>query len=128
MLELSRTFSAGVVPLLEAKRNGKQFWGCDINPVATLIAQVKTHHFREDVLTRYCDAIREEFRHTEPTPEDHARISDRVRYWFENRNIDDLIRLDHAIRRKTRAYSPHWKFFLCAFSNILKPTSKWLTE
>ena len=113
---------------VEAKRKGKQFWGCDINPVATLIAQVKTHHFREVVLTRYYDAIREEFRHAEPTPEDHARISERIRYWFENRNIDDLIRLDHAIRRKTRAHSPHWRFFLCAFSNILKPTSKWLTK
>ena len=26
---------------VEAKKNGKDFWGCDINPVATLIAQVK---------------------------------------------------------------------------------------
>ena len=113
---------------VEAKRNGKKFWGCDINPVATLIAQVKTHHYREAVLTRYYDAIREEFRNVEPTPNDHAWISDRMRYWFEKRNVDDLIRLDHAIRRKTRAHSPHGKFFLCAFSNILKPTSRWLTK
>ena len=47
---------------------------------------------------------------------------------FEDRNIDDLIRLDQAIRCQTRAYSPHRKFFLCGFSNILKPTSRWLTK
>ena len=31
---------------VEAKRNGKHFWGCDINPVATLIAKVKTRRYR----------------------------------------------------------------------------------
>lgn len=113
---------------VEAKRNGKSFWGCDINPVATLIAQVKTHHYNDTVLTRYFDAIEDEFRRTEPTSEDRARICDRMRYWFEERNIDDLIRLDRAIRQQTPARSLHRKFFLCGFSNILKPTSRWLTK
>ena len=113
---------------VEAKKNGKNFWGCDINPVASLIAQVKTHHYRDAVLARYFDAIKDEFRRTEPTPEDHARISDRMRYWFDERNIEDLIRLDQAIRRQTPAHGPHRKFFLCGFSNILKPTSRWLTK
>ena len=113
---------------VEAKRNGIDFWGCDINPVATLISQVKTHHYRDSVLARYFDAIKDEFQRTEPTPEDRARIGDRIRYWFDDRNIDDLIRLDRAIRRCTPRYSPHWKFFLCGFSNILKSTSRWLTK
>ena len=113
---------------VEAKRNGKDFWGCDINPVAALIAQVKTHHYRDAIVRRYFDAIKDEFRRTEPTPEDHARVSDRMRYWFEERNIGDLIRLDQAIRRQTPARSPHRRFFLCGFSNILKPTSLWLTK
>ena len=113
---------------VEARRNGKHFWGCDINPVAALIAQVKTHHYRDAVLARYFDAIKDEFRRTEPTQEDHARINDRMRYWFEERNIEDLIRLYYAIRRQTPAHSPHRKFFLCGFSNILKPTSRWLTK
>ena len=113
---------------VEAKRNGIDFWGCDINPLATLIAQVKTHHYRDSVLVRYFNAIKDEFQRLEPTEEDHARISDRVRYWFEERNIEDLIRLDQAIRRQTPTHSPHRKFFLCAFSNILKSTSRWLTK
>ena len=113
---------------VEAKRKGKDFWGCDINPVATLIAQVKTHHYQDAVMTRYFNAIKDEFHRTVPTPEDHERISDRMRYWFQERNIEDLIRLDHAIRRQTPSRSPYRKFFLCGFSNILKPTSRWLTK
>ncbi len=113
---------------VEAKKKGKDFWGCDINPVAALIAQVKTHRYRDEVLVRYFEAITEDFRRTKPTEEDYARINDRIRYWFEELNIDDLIRLDRAIRRQTTAYSLHRKFFLCAFSNILKPTSRWLTK
>ena len=30
---------------LEAKMHGKDFWGCDINPVATLIAKVKSESY-----------------------------------------------------------------------------------
>ena len=113
---------------VEAKRNGKNFWGCDINPVAVLIAQVKTHHYQDAVLARHFDAIKDEFRRVEPTQEEHVRISDRMRYWFEERNIEDLIRLDQAIRQQTPARSAYRKFFLCGFSNILKPTSRWLTK
>ena len=45
---------------VEAKRNGKDFWGCDINPLATLIAQVKTHCYRDSDLERTLAAIRHE--------------------------------------------------------------------
>ena len=113
---------------VEAKRNGKNFWGCDINPVATLIAQVKTRHYQDVTLERYFTAITDQFRTTKLAREDHARIGDRIRYWFDERNIEDLLRLDRAIRRKTPTNSPYRKFFLCAFSNILKPTSRWLTK
>ena len=113
---------------VEAKRNGKNFWGCDINPVATLIAQVKTHYYRDAVLARYFADIQDEFRRVTPGRAERARIGDRIRYWFDERNIEDLLRLDQAIRRKTPADSPHRKFFLCGFSNILKPTSRWLTK
>ena len=113
---------------VEAKKNRKAFWGCDINPVATLIARVKTHHYRDAVLAGRFKAITDEFRRTEPAPKDRARIGDRIRYWFEERNIDDLIRLDRAIRHRTPASGPHREFFRCAFSNILKPTSRWLTK
>ena len=113
---------------VEAKRNGKNFWGCDINPVATLIAQVKTHHYRDEALARYFTDIQEEFHRVTPGRAERARTGDRIRYWFDERNIEDLLRLDQAIRRATPAGGPHRKFFRCAFSNILKPTSRWLTK
>ena len=113
---------------VEAKRNGKNFWGCDINPVATLIARVKTHHYRDKALARYFADIQDEFRRVTPGRTERARIGDRIRYWFDERNIEDLLRLDQAIRRRTPTDGPHRKFFLCGFSNILKPTSRWLTK
>ena len=113
---------------VEAKRNGKDFWGCDINPLATLIAQVKTHHYRDRDLARTYSAIRAEATHSEVTVTDRARVGDRLRYWFSDGNIDDLIRLDRAIRRTTRPYSAHRRFFQCGFSAILKGTSYWLTK
>ena len=113
---------------VEAKRNGKDFWGCDINPLATLIAQVKTHRYRDQNLERTYSTIREEVRRCGVTEEDRSGISERIHYWFDEDNIDDLIRLDRAIRQRTHPYSPHRKFFQCAFSAILKPTSYWLTK
>ena len=113
---------------VEAKRNGKNFWGCDINPVATLISQVKTHHYRDEALARYFADIQEKFRRVTSGRAERARIGDRIRYWFDERNIEDLLRLDQAIRRATPAGGRHRKFFRCAFSNILKPTSRWLTK
>lgn len=113
---------------VEAIKSGKSFWGCDINPVAALIAKVKTHHFRDSSLIRYFEAIKEEYGRTAPTESDYGWITDRIRYWFDDRNIEDLIRLDKAIRHQTSEYSMHRKFFLCGFSNILKPTSRWLTK
>ena len=113
---------------VEAKRNGKHFWGCDINPVATLIAKVKTRSYRDATLVRYFDAIQDEFCSAAPAPEDRERIGDRIRYWFEEQNIENLLRLDLAIRHRTPPTSPYRAFFRCAFSNILKPTSRWLTK
>lgn len=113
---------------VEAKRNGKRFWGCDINPLAALIAQVKTHSYRDSVLTRYYDSIHTHYLRSITAPEAYARVTPRMRYWFEDQTIDELLRLEHAIRSNTTSGSAHRRFFLCAFSNILKPTSRWLTK
>ena len=113
---------------VEAKRNGKNFWGCDINPLATLIAQVKTHHYCDQDLGRTYAAIRTDVNRSVVTAEDRAAIGERIGYWFGEDNIDDLIRLDRAITRTTRPYSAHRRFFRCGFSAILKATSYWLTK
>ena len=113
---------------VEAKRRGKDFWGCDINPLAALIAQVKTHRYRDTDLERSAEAISEEFDRAEVTDEERAEICDRIRYWFDEERVDDLIRLRRAIRQCTYPYGAHRKFFLCGYSAILKATSLWLTK
>ena len=113
---------------VEAKKNGKNFWGYDINPVATLIARAKTGHYRDVALERYFSAVKNEFYSVGINEEDYRRINDRIRHWFEQKNIEDLLKLNKAIRLQIPDRSLYKKFFLCAFSNILKPTSKWLTK
>ena len=113
---------------VEARRNGKDFWGCDINPVASLIAKVKTHQYRGSTLVRYFEAIMDDFQRTRATQSRYSSIPDRIHYWYQEKNIRHLIRLDDAIRRQTPEFSPYRNFFLCGFSNILKPTSLWLTK
>ena len=113
---------------VEARRNGKRFWGCDINPVATLIAHVKTRDYDDAGLQRTLHAITGESAAHRPTANERATISDRIRYWFNDPNIESLLSLRHAINHSAPPKSRYRKFFLCAFSNILKPTSRWLTK
>lgn len=113
---------------VEAIRNGKSFWGCDINPIATLIANVKTRHYDDRGLERKFVAIMDHFQSAQSSSEDGVCVPDRIRYWFENSIIDDLLRLRHAIYVSAPPKSRYRSFFLCAFSNILKPTSRWLTK
>lgn len=111
---------------LEAKRLRVDFWGCDINPVATLIARVKREDYQLGQLQCYAANILTQFdslrnRHRCPQP-----VAERIRYWHFPSKIRDLQLLMKAFENvPTGKYRD---FFLCAFSNILKPTSKWLTK
>lgn len=113
---------------VEAKKNGKNFWGCDINPLATLIARVKVGSYRDAALDRYFSAVMNKFFSLDVYERDMVGISDRIKYWFEEETIVDLLKLKNAIMLEIPERSQYRKFFLCAFSNILKPTSRWLTK
>ena len=110
---------------VEAKRNGKNFWGCDLNPVATLIAQTKTHHFRNSKLDAIFNQILEYYQ-SQPKNSEKLNHNERICYWFDKNNMEDLYHLKNSIYINTSPYTAHRKFFLCAFSAILKPTSYWL--
>jgi DNA modification methylase len=45
----------------EAKRQNIDFWGCDINPVATLIAKTKSNFYNINRLNTYMNLILEGF-------------------------------------------------------------------
>lgn len=112
----------------EARRGQIDFWGCDINPVATLIARTKSGSFDTQKLTTYYAQIRSAAK----TSSGRVTLPDaamaRLSYWYSPEQFKSLARLLNAINKKVPSRSPYRAFFHCAFSNILKATSRWLTK
>lgn len=112
---------------LEAKKNNKEFWGCDINPVATLIAKVKRENYIEDVLQYHYDNIIQTYNSEIPEVPEDISANERIAYWFVPGQIQNLYRLLSAINGNVPE-GEYRDFFLVAFSNILKRASRWLTK
>ena len=111
----------------EARRLNVDFWGCDLNPVATLIAKTKSRVYQLPRLERYAQSILACFQGHEV--EDQYKLANpRLKYWYTKRQYNELNHLKWAIESSTPAKSPYRQFFLCAFSNILKTTSRWLAK
>ncbi len=111
----------------EAKRNQIPFWGCDINPVATLIAKVKSSNYQEKLLNHYYQLILDDFNKMVGLKVNY-KTNDRLLYWFDAEHYKKLFVLKLAIEKNISLKSSYRLFFLCAFSNILKSTSRWLTK
>ena len=112
----------------EARRNGIRFWGCDLSPVATLIASAKSSHYQSARLERYYDSIVDNWRFASTRTNFKRITSERLKYWYPEHTFRSLARLRNAICNVTPPHTQYRTFFLCAFSNILKPTSRWLTK
>lgn len=112
---------------LEAKKANIDFWGCDINPVATLITKAKTHNYNLSKLDKYFQSIKNDFFANDPIDGAcYVNANERIRYWFKQESFNDLYKLKNAIF--TIQQSIYRVAFECLFSSILKPTSKWLTK
>jgi methylase of polypeptide subunit release factors len=109
----------------EATQAGLDFWGCDINPVATLIAQVKGSYFRPERLKDYARQILEASSSASTKRPLALEAEERLRHWFQPQQFDNLARLLNAIETVVSSRSRYRKVFLCAFSAILKATSQW---
>ncbi len=112
----------------EAKRNSIDFWGCDINPVATMIAKAKSQSYETWRLQDYFEKIVDVFEHAHLVLRPYGDAIDRIKYWYDANHYRELSRLLAAIEETIPAQSKYHVFFLVAFSNILKPTSRWLTK
>jgi DNA modification methylase len=111
----------------EAKRNNIDFWGCDINPVATLIAKTKSRKYQPTQLQGYYEKIVAEFQ-SKSIEELYDSAPERLKYWYLSVQYNELVHLKNAIITITQENSDYRLFFLCCFSNILKSTSRWLTK
>lgn len=111
----------------EARRNNISFWGCDINPVATLIAKTKSRKYQRKRLEKYYNDIIDYFK-AKPARDQYLVGNERLKYWYKRKQFNNLLHLKAGILNQTPIDSSYQMFFLCAFSNILKATSKWLTK
>lgn len=112
--------------LVESKLRGNNSIGVDINPVAVLIAGVKTKQLNP---TRLHD-IYENLQLRLKTPIELNKVwipkNPRIDYWFKEEEKLKLAKILHEIN-KIEAEN-YRKFFLCGFSNILKNSSIWLQK
>lgn len=111
----------------ETVKANRHFWGCDINPVATLIARTKSRHYDNELIVNYYEQIKKEFAMQIFNESDVIANNERVKYWFFQQQIEDLSKLKQSIETAVDD-DTYREFFLCAFSNILKPCSRWLTK
>jgi hypothetical protein len=112
----------------EARRGNIDFWGCDINPVATLIARTKSGAFEAHRLDAYFAAIKAKINRASGKAQLPSLAMERLNYWYSADQFRSLARLLNAINQSVPARSRYRLFFHCAFSNILKATSRWLTK
>lgn len=111
----------------EALANRKTFFGCDLNPVATLIARTKCRKYDSNEINKYFKRIKALFFSDGIDIDEYFCKNTRICYWFYPKQLNDLYKLRFSIISvvETEIYLD---FFLCAFSSILKGCSKWLTK
>lgn len=112
---------------LEAKNHNYQFWGCDINPVATLIAKAKSNEYDKLIFEQYYLQILGEYQRIELDKNVYTKANERLRYWFEENSFCELLKIYMAINDKVTE-EKYLEAFRCIFSSILKATSKWLNK
>lgn len=112
---------------LEARLHNKEFWGCDINPVATLIARTKSHTYSVKKVKVSFAQIKEAYTQSAKIATNYCNANERLQYWFTENSYCDLFRLKEAIDSCIHE-SEYLDAFHCLFSSILKSSSKWLTK
>ena len=103
----------------EAKRLGIDFWGCDLNPTAVLIAKAKSATYNTSHIKQYFNSIIERFDDQYSTHVMPSDVNERISYWFFSQEIFALSLLKQCILNVVPKNSKYKYYFLCAFSNIL---------
>lgn len=112
---------------LEAKNHNYEFWGCDINPVATLIAKAKSNKYDSTVFEQYYIQILQRCVEITIAETAYENASERLRYWFKETSYCELLKIYMSIEEVVHE-EQYKDAFLCVFSSILKATSNWLNK
>ncbi|MFL6215822.1 MAG: DNA methyltransferase [Blastocatellia bacterium] len=126
---------------IEALRSGRAFWGADINPVALLISRAKCHPVDpQEIKNSWRDLDqrleglpqvgRRALTATEKSAIQAINVSrasheERLAYWFpaaQQAVLERVLQVIVGLRNP-----PIRTFFLCAFSNVLRGCSIWLS-
>lgn len=111
--------------LVESKVHGLTSVGVDINPVAQLIARVKTNPIEPLLLKSSFECLIEKLLNFDESKFYNLTKHDRIDYWFFPEAKYKIAFLYETISELDATESVR-DFFLVALSNILKNCSKWL--
>lgn len=111
--------------LVEAKVLGRKSVGFDINPVAKLITETKITPLKPEVLEKNLNIFENDYKKIE-NENLYFEHSQRINYWFDLKVQRELDKLFSAIN--TIKDFRIKRFYLCAFSQILKNCSRWLMK
>ena len=110
--------------LVEAKIAGRDSIGIDINPLASLISRTKITPINPNKLNKQTEIFLEGLSVVEEVVQ--VKHQEKLEKWFTPTNLS---KLDLIYQKIAVIKDPYIKrFFLCAFSHILKNSSKWLTK
>jgi methylase of polypeptide subunit release factors len=109
----------------EARTRNLEFWGCDISPIATLIARAKGTRPDLQQFEAGASRIADLFDKASPEPALSQAAIARLRPWFTPKQFGDLAKLRNAIELETCEGHETRMLFDCAFSAIVKPASQW---
>ena len=108
----------------EARRAGLAFWGCDINPVAILIAKAKSSPLRGSRLRSLAQQVLDGVGAAEP-PRHAPEVAAFLLRWHTPDQLWTLGRILASIKAVTSSRSLYRTALLCAFSSILRSCSFW---
>jgi DNA modification methylase len=110
---------------LEARREGIDFWGCDLNPVATLIATTKAGTYDPTIIRQLTLEIVSAYTAISDGCNLAVLARSRLEHWFRPDQFQRLCKLLNAIHAVLEPHGEYLGAFRCAFSAILKKTSQW---
>lgn len=110
--------------LVESKLHGRRSEGVDINPVAQMITEAKITAIESDILEKQVSDIISLIATYDPQKVYIESNHPRIDYWFREEEKNKIAFLYNCLVSIENVATRN--FFLCALSNILKNSSRWL--